>query len=264
MSLSEKIPIRISVVSYLNSKPFLHGLKNFVFEYPVEITEDIPSQCANKILTGKADIGLVPVAILTENPDLEIISEYCIGSDGRVESVLLVSQVPLNEIKTVLLDYQSRTSVLLARVLAREYWKITPTWIDGEEFFEKNIGGNTAGVIIGDRALLLKESYQYVYDLSEEWKKLTLLPFVYACWVSNKTLDKEFIDEFNKALSDGLGQIDEIAALESTLLLPKETIVKYLKESIQYKLDNRKKDALSLFLQKAAEIKKVKQYFPNG
>jgi chorismate dehydratase len=116
--------VRISVVSYLNSKPFIHGLRQSGLNSEIVITEDIPSVCANKMITGQADIGLIPVAALADLKGYTIISDYCIGSDGPVGSVLLLSQVPLNEIGTILLDYQSRTSVLLTRILAQNFWKI--------------------------------------------------------------------------------------------------------------------------------------------
>ena len=148
--------VRISVVSYLNSKPFIYGLRNAQFNFAVEINEDIPSVCAEKLLNGKVDIGLVPVIILPLLNNPTIISEYCIGADGKVGSVLLLSEVPLSEIKTVLLDYQSKTSVMLTRVLANNYWKINPEWKETGSDYINKIKGDTAGVVIGDRALALK------------------------------------------------------------------------------------------------------------
>src|SRR6185369_11597556 len=113
-----------------------------------------------------------------------IISDYCIGADGDVGSVLLLSDVPMSEIKNVLLDYQSRTSVTLAQVLADKYWRIKPRWTDAKENYERDIKGTTAGVVIGDRTFALKNKFKYTYDLSGEWKIFTGLPFVFACWVA--------------------------------------------------------------------------------
>src|SRR5215217_7144760 len=128
--------IRISAVNYLNSKPFIYGLENSAIRNEIELQLDIPSVCADKLEENKVDIGLVPVAILPELEEYHIISDYCIGADGEVGSVLLLSEVPLNEIKVIQLDYQSRTSVLLAQILAEKFWKIKPQWMDGEENFE--------------------------------------------------------------------------------------------------------------------------------
>jgi chorismate dehydratase len=249
--MADKSMVRISVVSYLNSKPFIYGLRNAKFNTAVEITEDIPSVCAEKLMNGKADVGLVPVIILPLLTNPNIISDYCIGADGEVGSVLLFSEVPINEIKSVLLDYQSRTSVMLTKVLARNHWRITPEWKETSSEYENNISGDTAGVVIGDRALLLKNKFPYVYDLAEEWKKLTGFPFVFACWVSINKLDKIFISEFNKAMENGMNKIDEIAENESSLQLSKDEIKKYLTHRIDYNFDSKKREALELFLKMA-------------
>jgi len=246
--------VRISVVSYLNSKPFIFGLRNSEFKSPVDIQEDIPSVCAEKLLTGKADIGLVPVAVLPQLINHSIISDFCIGADGEVNSVLLLSDVPLKKIKSILLDYQSRTSVMLTRVLAENFWKIQVDWKSTGADFENKINGETAGVVIGDRALSLKKDFRYVYDLSAEWKKFTGLPFVFACWVSMKQYDKDFIAGFNKALEYGLSKIDMIAEMESSKSQTVDEIKHYLKNNIDYFFDEKKMKALQMFLRLASMI----------
>ena len=246
--------IRISVVSYLNSKPFIRGLRNASFPQPVDIQLDIPSVCADKLANGSADIGLVPVAMLPSIPGHRIISNYCIGADGPVSSVLLLSQVPLEEIRTILLDYQSRTSVMLARVLAGNLWNIQPEWQQTEAGFESLIRDQTAAVIIGDRALQVHAKYPYVYDLSEEWKKMTGLPFVFACWVATKELEDEFIDDFNLALRNGLLDIDDIAQEEKSGFLTEEEVRHYLTENIRYDFSDKMKKAMDTFLSMALQI----------
>jgi chorismate dehydratase len=250
--------IRISVVSYLNSKPFLYGLKNFAFGEKTEIQEDIPSVCADKLMNGTADIGLVPVAVLPSIKNHTVISDYCIGADGEVNSVLLLSDVPLKKIKTVLLDYQSRTSVLLTRVLAENFWKIEPEWKSTEKNYEANISGFTSGVVIGDRALKLKKDFRYVYDLSLEWKKFTQLPFVFACWVSTRKFENDFLSEFNSALKSGLDNINHVAEVEADPKISKEEIIHYLRKNIDFNFDEKKKEALRLFLKLSSEIRNNK------
>src|SRR5690606_16024241 len=114
---------------------------------------------------------------IPEIPGAEIISRYGIGADGPVASVAIYSQVPLEEVEQVYLDYQSRTSVKLAQLLIRDYWKLAPRWLAAPENYIGRITGNTAGVIIGDRALQNTPRFPYVYDLSEYWKKHTGMPF---------------------------------------------------------------------------------------
>jgi chorismate dehydratase len=245
--------IRISVVSYLNSKPFIYGLNNFKFSEAIEISQDIPSVCADKLITGKADIGLVPVAALPFIENYEIISDYCIGSNGAVNSVLLLSDVPIEDIKTVLLDYQSRTSVMLTRILFRDSWKRNPEFVSAEEGYENQIGNTTAGVVIGDRALMLRSKFKFVYDLSIEWKKMTSLPFVFAVWAGTKIFSEKFIGEFNEALKNGLNKIDEISATEKSFLKPEE-IKSYLKKNIDFHFSSEKKEALKMFLQLMSQM----------
>src|SRR5260370_33421252 len=143
--------IKISCVSFLNSQPFIYGLKNNSVINDIELSLDVPSACADKLKNGTVDIGLVPVVLIPELKESHIISDYCIGADGKVESVLFLSEVPLEKIKSVLLDYQSRTSVMLAKILANKFWNIFPEWVDGLNDFEKNIKEETAGLVIGDR-----------------------------------------------------------------------------------------------------------------
>jgi chorismate dehydratase len=240
--------IKISVVSYLNSKPFIYGLQHAAIMDGIDLQLDIPSVCAQKLLDGKVDIGLIPVAVIPKLKEAHIISDYCIGAVGKVSSVMLYSEVPLEEITQVLLDYQSRTSVTLVKVLAERAWKITPEWLPAQADYETKVSGTTAAVIIGDRTFGLEGKYRYVYDLSEEWQKLTGLPFVFACWVSNKKLPEDFINSFNRALAKGLNERPALIAELTAAGTYKTDVASYLNRSISYGLDAAKKQALELFL----------------
>lgn len=232
------------MVSYLNSKPFAYGLQNNSIYKKLNISLDYPSACADKLITGSADIGLVPVASIPLIPNAEIISDYCISADGKVDSVLLVSNVELQDIKEVVLDHQSMTSVLLAKLLAAELWRINPIWINETE--DNPVEGYAASVVIGDRALAMKQQKNYCYDLAAEWKKLTGLPFVFACWVANKKLDADFIVSFNNALEEGVRSIDKMGE-QNNLSADK---LDYLKNTIQYDLNEEKRKAIEVFLGK--------------
>lgn len=209
---------------------------------------DIPSVCAQKLKDGTVDAGLVPVALLPHLPEYHIIADYCIGAVGNVKSVLLLSDVPLEEIDTILLDYQSRTSVTLVQVLAKEYWNITPQFVPATEGFEQKIAGKTAAVVIGDRTFPLLGKHKYTYDLAGEWQKLTKLPFVFAVWASNKPVDANFIADFNKALKFGLEHKPEAAKLGIGRGVDEAEILDYLENSISYELDAAKKVGLHKFL----------------
>lgn len=240
--------VKISVVSYLNSKPFLYGIEHSDIMNELDLQLDIPSICAQKLIDNKVDIGLIPVAVIPQLKEYYIISDYCIGATGKVSSVMLYSNVPLEDITAVMLDYQSRSSVTLVRVLAKNFWKIHPQWIKAEADYENSISGTTAAVIIGDRTFGLEGKYSYVYDLSEEWQKFTGLPFVFAAWVANKKLSGSFVSAFNSALKTGIDNRPAIIKELEHSGTYKTDVGRYLTKSIDYDLNTAKKQALELFL----------------
>ncbi len=239
---------KISIVNYLNTLPFVYGLKQSGIDQHIDISYDIPAVCAEKLLNKQVDIGLVPVAILAKMDEYHIITDFCIGSNGVVDSVKLFSMVPLHEIKEVVLDYQSRTSVTLVQILAKEFWKINPTFSKAEPGFEKSVEGSKAAVIIGDRTFGINNTFPYEYDLAEEWKKFTGLPFAFAAWTSHEVIeDQKFLEEFNNALAFGVE--NTLKALEAY----KNDVdgfdpYDYLTQKISHKLDVPKKEAINKFL----------------
>jgi chorismate dehydratase len=246
--------INVSVVSYLNSKPFIDGLQHSDISNQIQLSLDIPSVCAKKLINNEVDMGLVPVSSIPLLKEYYIVSDYCIGAHGKVASVMLYSDVPLIEIKTILLDYQSLTSVTLVKVLAKFFWKITPQYTATTIDFENLIKETTAGVIIGDRTFNINNTYKYAYDLSEEWQKYTGLPFVFACWVANKKLPENFISQFNEALQLGVNNISELANELTKNAEYSTDIKKYLTKNIQYNYDTDKKTALKIFLEYSRKL----------
>jgi chorismate dehydratase len=214
----------------------------------IDLQEDIPSICAQKLKFGQVEVGLVPVALLPELDDYKIITDYCIGANGRVDSVKLYSDVPLNEIKSITLDYQSRSSVALTKVLCKFFWKLNIPFAEGKPGFEKTIEKTNAGVVIGDRTFSLNGTFKFEYDLAEEWKKFTGLPFVFAAWVSTKEIDAEFEKELNAALRSGIENTGQALLKEDNRFPSGFNPQDYLKNKISYDLDNKKRQALELFL----------------
>ena len=215
----------------------------------LDLQEDIPSICAQKLKFKQVDLALVPVALLPELDTYFIETDYCIGANGKVDSVKLYSQVPLEEIKTVTLDYHSKSSITLTKVLYKFFWKLPVDYRDAKPGFENEITGVNAAVVIGDRTFGLNGKYAYEFDLAEEWKKFTGLPFVFAAWVSTEKLDAGFVGEFNKVLKQGVDNIP--MAVEKDYVpngLSKETTVHYLTERIDYRLNDEKRKALDVFL----------------
>jgi chorismate dehydratase len=241
----------VGAVSYLNTKPLIYGFEQGMMKDSVELIIDYPAKIAAALLKDEIDIGLVPVAVIPELKEHYIIADYGIACDGEVASVCLFSEVPLAGIKTVLLDYQSRTSVALVKVLIKECWKIDPVFEHTTGDFSSKIKGDTAAVMIGDRALEQRNRSTYKYDLGEAWKQLTGMPFVFAAWVSNKPMEEDFIHAFNQANALGLEQLDlVISAYQTGLFDLKEYYTKYIK----FMLNSSMREAITLFLSKLKTV----------
>ena len=248
--------IRISAVKYANTYPFIYGLTESGFDKKVILETDHPSECAAKLISGRVDIGLIPVAAIPMLKEHFIISDYCIGANGNVRTVMLLSNCPFNQIRSIYLDYRSRSSVNLTRVLAKNSWKKEFRWINTTKAFDfLNVGLDEAVVLIGDQCFEFENSFRYKIDLANEWKKFSGLPFVFACWTSNKKLDNEFIKEFTEALQLGVNNIDAVVEKFGTSgTITGDILKNYLINNIDYNFNEEKKKALKLFLELMREI----------
>ena len=245
--------IRISAISYLNSLPFAWCLEHSEIINEIELSYDIPSQCADKLLSDEADIGLIPIVKTLQMPEHYIVSDLCIGAGDAVKTVVLASETPLDAISTIYLDHHSRTSVALALILAKHYWKISPDWVH----FSGDITtyprtGNSAAVVIGDKVFGLQSSY--IYDLATEWRKFTGLPFVFACWIANKPLDNGFINRFNRALNTLFDNMNVIVEHYKDLAPIGVNLLDYWTNNISYPLTPDKQKGMELFLKYAGDL----------
>lgn len=238
--------IRVGIVNYLNTRPLLYGLQLPPVSELIELKGDYPSNIARMLKAGEIDLGLIPVATIPELPEYHITGNYCIGAEGEIASVALFSDVPMNEIKKVYLDYQSRTSVALLQYLMKEYWGINPEIFHAvDEHYRQEIKGTTAGLVIGDRAFEQRKVSTFIYDLGSEWRAITGLPFVFAAWVSSKKLPEDFVAMFDAGNAAGLDKIDEIVNSTHYDLYD---LGKYYKLHLSYHLDERKQKGMELFL----------------
>jgi len=237
--------IKVGAVSYLNTKPLLYGIERNKIINDIELSLEYPSELARKLRNNEIDMALLPVAAMSEIDNARIVSDYGIGAEGNVASVCIFSQVPIEEIEIVYLDYQSRTSVRLAQLLLEKHWKKIVTFKPAPENYIEYINGTSAGVIIGDRALKQLTNFGYIYDLASAWKDFTGLPFVFAAWIANKELSDAFIARFNEANAEGLKHIDEVVAQHP---FPYYDLKTYYTENIHYYLDAEKRKGLELFL----------------
>lgn len=238
--------IKVGAVSYLNTKPLLYGIENSIVYNDIELSTDYPSLLAAKLSSGEIDMALLPVAAIPFVKNAQIVGDYGIAADGKVASVALFSSVPISDVKRVYLDYQSRTSVKLTEVLFKNHWKKNIEYIDAPENYIGNIQDSTAGVIIGDRALEHLKMFPYVYDLSEEWKQFSGLPFVFAVWVANKKLPDEFIKSFNEANAYGIDNTDIVVQQNN---FKHFDLHEYYTKYIHYRIDEEKKKGMNKFLE---------------
>jgi chorismate dehydratase len=238
--------IEISAVSYTNTKPFIYGIKHSGFINKIGLSLDNPTDCAQKLIDGTVDIGLIPVAAILNLPYWEIVSDYCIGAVGAVDSVFIFSNCPIHDVRTLQLDPQSRSSNNLAKVLLKNFWKKECTMVSNAIDYSTSLDPYIAFVQIGDRTFGKKDKYPFTYDLAAEWQHFTGLPFLFAAWVANKSLPNDFMLEFNAALKFGLNHRKE---LFKELPHPTDFDVEdYLMNKIDYPLTDDKRKALHLFL----------------
>lgn len=237
-------------MSYLNTKPLVYGFEKGQMAEQTELVFEYPAKVAAMLLNDEIDVGLIPVAVIPKLSEYHIISRYCIGASASVASVCLFCEVPLAEITHILVDYQSRTSAALLKILLKHHWKIEPELINTQDGYQSGITGTTAGLVIGDRALQQRNTSTFIYDLADEWRAFTGLPFLFAAWVSNKELDNDFTEQFDRTTGEGLQHIDEIVAANAS---PHYDLKKYYTINIDYHLDEQKEQALSLFMQYIAQ-----------
>lgn len=227
--------IKVGAVTYLNTKPLIYGMQEESFLKEHELILSYPAKLAEMLKKGELDVALVPVALLPELPEYQIVSDYCIASDHEVASVCLFSEKPLSEIKRVYLDYQSKTSVALLKILFKEHWKKEVEWLPAsDESYIDKIQEDTAGLIIGDRALQFHDRFAYRYDLATAWREMTGLPFVFAVWVSVHKQAGDWMYRFNQVNAVGVNQIDVIS---DKLLKNYPYAYSYFKYNINYILD---------------------------
>lgn len=252
--------LRISAISFLNTAPLMWDFDHGELRRRFTIHYTVPAACAQELRTGVADIGIIPVVAYQTIPDLAVIPGVAIAANGPVRSILLISRVPMEKIRTVAADSSSRTSVALARVLFRK-------WLGGKREFtamepklEIMLQHADAALIIGDNALTVDRSKYLCYDLSEEWTRHTGKPFVFAFWaVRNAALAgrsdyPDLVELFQRSRDHGCAHLPELAREWAPRVgISEQAVHSYLGESIDYQLDQEKLAGMRLFFEYAAE-----------
>ncbi|MDR0667494.1 MAG: menaquinone biosynthesis protein [Prevotellaceae bacterium] len=245
-------PVNVTAISYLNTLPFLFGLKQSEVAKHVRLSLAPPARCAELMENGATDIALTPIAAIPQLKTGAIIADYCIGAIAPVRTVVLLSDTSLENIRTIYLDRHSRTSVMLARVLAGQFWHIKPAFkpLTPSSFPIKQDEGC---VMIGDKVFSHERQFLYRYDLAEAWIRFTGKPFVFAAWVAVKPQRPAFLRLFNDALEYGIAHIADAVVAEAPAF-DATLAVEYLTHNIHYRFDEEKRRGMNLFLTLCARL----------
>jgi chorismate dehydratase len=256
-------PLRISAISYLNTAPLMWDFEHGTVEGKFDISYTLPSLCARALESGTADIGIIPAAAYAQIPGLYVLPDVAIASIRPVRSILLVSKVPIEHVRSVALDTSSMTSVALTKVLFEKWLGGGRSYTPMAPNVDLMLAAHDAGLLIGDPALQIDRSRYFTLDLAEEWIRHTGKPFVFAFWaIRRQALDETAISQdvaamFQKSRDHGLApsSLDEISRKWSPRLnLTEQDVRSYLNENIYYHLDSACLQGLRLFYRYAAEI----------
>ncbi|HUI42941.1 MAG TPA: menaquinone biosynthesis protein [Terriglobia bacterium] len=249
---------RISVVQYLNTAPLVWGMLHGSERDCFDLSFTTPACCAEDLRAGRAEVGIIPSIELQRIEGLKVLAGLSIASKRTVRSVVLLSRVPLERVRTVALDSSSRTSAALVEILFRRFYRIAPVAHPSAPDPEAMLRDSDAALLIGDPALVYAGDAQ-VFDLAAEWRRFTGLPFVFALWaVRNGAVAgdlKTLRLQFERSRDEGLAHVGEIAAEWGPRLgLEADAVRIYLTENIDYTLDEENLSGLRLFYELAHDV----------
>jgi chorismate dehydratase len=274
--------LRISIVQYLNTAPLVWGFTNGPMRGKYDLSFTVPSQCAEQLRTGQADVAIIPAIEYQRIDDLVVLPDMAIASKKQVRSLLIIAKKPIEQVTSFALDRSSRSTQTLTRILCAEKWKIAPQFFEAPPELGAMLGQADAALLIGDPALRIaveieKSSWPgaegqticqaatlglagpeslYVYDVVGEWRSLTGLPAVLAVWAARRDIaTPDVAADFLASRDFGLSRIPEItfhAARE--LQLPQRTLESYLRDNIDFSLDAENRRGLELYFAHAAKL----------
>jgi chorismate dehydratase len=282
--------LRISIVQYLNTAPLVWGFTNGTLRGKYDLSFTVPSQCAEDLRTGRADVAILPAIEYQRIPGLVILPDMAIASKNQVRSLLIVANKPIEQVKTFALDRSSRSTQTLTRILFAEKWKTTPEFFEALPDLSEMLQQADAALLIGDPALRIAVGIEndswpgapgqtvcqaaalgitssellYVYDVVGEWQALTGLPAVLAIWAARRELaTPEVTADFIASRDFGLSRIGEISFhAAQDLELPQRTMESYLRRNIDFSLDPENRRGLELCFEYAAKLGLIPQANP--
>jgi chorismate dehydratase len=284
--------LRISIVEFLNTAPLVWGFTDGPLAGKYELLFAVPSQCAEDLRAGRADVGIIPSIEYQRMEDVVALPGMAIAAKNEVRSLLVISKVPIEMAKTFALDTNSRSSVGMAKILSRGHWNIDPEFIDMPPDPDKMLARADAALVIGDPALRLRltvdalqaklplelnargepqaggccccggEDEQavkgvetlFIYDIAQQWREMTGLPAVLAIWVARRgVITPEIASDFQASREYGLAHMGEIAEGAALKLeLPPRELERYITENIDYSLDEENLAGLRRYYEECA------------
>src|SRR5882724_2821394 len=282
--------LRISVVQYLNTAPLVRGFTHGPLQGKYDLSFTVPSQCAEELRTGAADVAIIPAIEYQRIPNLVILPDLSIASKERVRSLLIVSKSPIREARRIALDQSSRSTQALTKILCDARWLIAPEFSEAAPDLASMLAASDAALLIGDPALRLAITAEehvtpgrdgalvctgaqvglsqfaklYLYDVVHEWWQLTERPAVLAVWAARmEVATPELAADFTASLAYGLAHLPEICAEASReLKLPEKELSLYLRTNIDYSLDKENLKGLAEYFARAARLGLIPQLAP--
>jgi chorismate dehydratase len=274
--------LRISIVQYLNTAPLVWGFTNGPLAGKYDLSFTVPSQCAEAMRTGAADIAIIPAIEYQRIPGLVVLPDLAIASQNRVRSLLILARKPIEQVRSVALDSSSRSTQALTRILAIRHWKIDPEFFETEPDLSAMLGKADAAMLIGDPALHISLAIErastvspqgraicqaaalgitsagifHVYDVVGEWRKFSGLPAVMAIWAARpEVVTPEVLGDFSASRNFGLSQLAAISLQAARELeLPQQALESYLRDNIDFSLGEENRRGLERYFQEAAKL----------
>jgi chorismate dehydratase len=258
----------VYAVSYLNTVPLVWGLQHdAALRGSFDLSFALPSECADRLATGQADIGIVPVIEMARQ-ELDYFPGAGIACHGPVRSILLVSKVPFREVRTLATDSGSRTSAMLAQLILAEQFGVRPRVFAQPADLEKMLDKADAALLIGDAALRIDPAMLpfETLDLGAEWVSLTGLPMVFAVWAGRKEVVREAHGQvFLDSLRYGLAHMDDMVRAEALARqFDPDLVRRYLTHHIVFELGDRDYEGMRLYIKQALAIERDRVMIPGG
>ncbi|HEX4952982.1 MAG TPA: menaquinone biosynthesis protein [Thermoanaerobaculia bacterium] len=256
--------LRVGIVAFLNSRPlawgFLEGRHTNLFEASFHP----PAEVARRLAAGELDIGLIPAIEVQRIPGLSVLPGLCVAATHEVRSVLLVLDKPLEQVRRVALDENSRTSAALVKILFADRFGREPEYVEARPDLDEMFREADAALVIGDPALAVDRTRFQILDLAAEWRALTGLPAVFAVWAVRAGVElPDLSSYFEESLARGLAAMDQLVEGASRELgLERGEVERYLTEYLSYRLGPEELAALEAYYRRAARLGLIEEFRP--